>query len=88
MLADPGDHVEACSWPGVVDLQVAHQPARVVVGLTPDGSLRAGCRGPGIRVTTRRTHIGPRWSLSTSGSRGLAIVTLMSPSVPRAMLSG
>ena len=50
--------------------------------------LGFGCSVSGIFVTWRRSQTGPCCSRSTTGSRGLAIVTQIRPSLPREMLSG
>ena len=41
-----------------------------------------------MRVTALRAHIGALPSRSTTGSTGLAMLTQINPSLPRAMLSG
>lgn len=84
VLAHAGDHVEV----GRVQVEVVHEAPLVVVAWTRQVWAGLGWSRSGMRVTALRAHIGALPSRSTTGSTGLAMLTQINPSLPRAMLSG
>ena len=89
VLPDAGDHVVAATVHGLAGTSQSWTSVPASSNAwTRTVRFGFGCSRAGIRVTCRRSHTGPDWRRSTSGSRGLAMVTQINPSLPRAMLSG
>ena len=85
VLPYAGDHVVAVG----LHVDVVDDRAAVVEGLDPDGPLGLGLEpvgDPGDRPAQRTS--GRAAAAPASVSVGLAMVTQISPSEPRAMLSG